>query len=111
MIDLALNHESPQARGYRHYYRFAKGFSEYRAGRFEEAVKYIDNDTLRILGPAPRLLLAMIQQRLNRLDEARQNYETAIAAFDWNLEKATTADIWRYHLIRREAEAVVKTSQ
>jgi len=52
----------------------------------------------------------VIQHHLNRSEEARQNYEAAIAAFDWNLEKATTADIWRYHLLRREAEAVLKTS-
>ena len=110
LIDLALNHESPQARGYRHYYRFAKGLAEYRAGRYESASKYVDSDTLRVLGPAPRLLLAMIQHHLNRNEEARQTYETAIAAFDWNLEKATRADIWRYHLLRREAEAILTTS-
>jgi len=103
LIDLALNHESPQARGYRHYYRFAKGLAECRAGRYESASKYVDSDTLRVLGPAPRQLLSMIQHRLNRSEEARQNYEAAIAAFDWNLEKARTADIWRYHLLRREA--------
>jgi len=110
LIDLALNHESPQARGYRHYYRFAKSLAEYRAGRYECASKYVDSDTLRVLGPAPGLLLAMIQHHLNRIDEAGQTYETAIAAFDWNLEKATTADIWRYHLLRREAEAILTTS-
>jgi len=55
-------------------------------------------------------LLSMIQHHLNRSEEARQTYETAIAAFDWNPEKATTADIWRYHLLRREAEAILTTS-
>lgn len=110
LIDFALNHESPQAVGLRRYYRFAKGLAEYRAGRFDSASKYIDAETLGVLGPAPRLLLAMIQHHLHRTDEADESYRVAIAAFDWNLEDATTADTWRHHFLRRAAEAVLQSS-
>ncbi len=110
LIDLALSNESPQTRNYWRYFRFAKGLAEYRAGRYESASEYIDSETLQVLGPAPRLLLAMIQHRLNLTEEARQNYDTAIAAFEWNLDNVMNADKWRYHLLRREAEAVLKTS-
>jgi tetratricopeptide (TPR) repeat protein len=107
LIDLALTSESPQARGYFRYFRFAKGLAEYRSGRFENAVKQIDSETLRVLGPAPRLLLAMCQYRLGQIELARENYASATAAFDWNLTAATTADSWRYHLLHREAESLI----
>jgi hypothetical protein len=49
----------------------------------------------------------MCQFRLGQIELARQNYATAIAAFDWDIAKATTADSWRYHLLRREADAIM----
>ena len=107
LIDLALASESPQVRGYFRYFRFAKAFTEYRAGKFENAVKYIDEETLRVLGPAPRLLLAICQYRLRQSDLARQNYETAAGTYDWDLAKATSADSWRYHLLYQEAKALL----
>ncbi len=111
LVDLALKVDTPQARGLRSYHRFAKALAEYRAGRFEVAREYLDNGTLQVLGPAPRLLLAMIQHQLNRQEDALQNYKAALASYNWNLDLTAPADNWRFHLLRRETEAVLKISQ
>jgi serine/threonine-protein kinase len=110
LIDLALKSESPQVRGYFRYFRFAKALAEYRSSRFENAAKHLDAETMRVLGPAPRLLLAMCQFRLGQSELARENYAAATASFDWDLTKATNADSWRYHLLRREAESLLGPS-
>lgn len=107
LVDLALASPSPQVRGYFRYFRFAKAFAEYRAGKFESALKYLDAETLRVLGPAPRLLLAMCQYRLGQVELARENYATATGAYDWDLAKATSADSWRYHLLYQEAKTLI----
>jgi eukaryotic-like serine/threonine-protein kinase len=89
------------------YCRFAKALAEYRAGRLESALTLLDGDVLRILGPAPRLLLAMVQHRLGKKDAARESFRTATTAYDWDANKATDREAWMCHLLRREAEAVL----
>lgn len=110
LIDLALKSESPQVRGYFRFFRFAKALAEYRSSHFEDAAKLLDAETMRVLGPAPRLLLAMCQFRLGQSELARENYTAAAASYDWDIAKATTADSWRYHLLRREAESLIGAS-
>ncbi|OWK38223.1 serine/threonine-protein kinase [Fimbriiglobus ruber] len=89
------------------YFRFAKALAEYRAGNLGSALALLDGDVLRILGPAPHLLLAMVQHRLGKKDAARESLRKAIAAYDWDVKKATNREAWMYHLLRREAEATV----
>ena len=77
---------------------------EYRAGRLESALTLLDEDTQQVLGPAPRLLLAMVQHRLGKADAARASYCAAVAAYVWDVKRATDREAWMFHLLRREAE-------
>jgi serine/threonine-protein kinase len=86
------------------YFRFAKALAEYRAGNCENARSLLSEETLKVLGPGPRLLLAMVQHRLSQPDEARETLKIAIANFNWDLQNATYREAWIYHILRREAE-------
>jgi serine/threonine-protein kinase len=105
LIDRALASERAKPSWLLPYFRFAKALAEYRTGRFESARALLDGDTQRVLGPAPCLLLAMVQHRLGKTNAARESLRAAIAAFDWDEKKATDREVWMYHLLRREAEA------
>ncbi len=107
VIDRALAVEKPNPHWIKPYLRFAKALAEYRAGRMKNALVLLQGDTLRTLPPAPSLLLAMVQHRLGQTAAARQTFGAAIAAFDWDAAKATNREAWMYHLLRREAEAVL----
>jgi serine/threonine-protein kinase len=89
------------------YFRFAKALAEYRADRYENAQSLLSTDTLKVLAPGPQLLLAMVQYRLGQTDVARETLNAAIAAFNWDALNATNREAWIYHLLRREAEAVL----
>ncbi len=107
LIDRALASERAKPSWLRPYFTFAKALAEYRAGRLETALTLLDGDTQRILVPAPRLLLAMVQHRLGKADAARDSFGAAVAAFDWDEKRATDREAWLYHLLRREAETVL----
>jgi serine/threonine-protein kinase len=90
------------------YFRFAKALAEYRAENYENARSLLSEDTLKVLGPAPRLLLAMVQHQLSQPDEARETLKIAIADFNWDTRNATNREAWINHLLRREAESMGK---
>jgi len=92
------------------YFRFAKALAEYRAGRLEGALALLDGETLRILGPAPRLLLAMVQHGLGQAGAPGDSLRAAAASYDWDPKKATGREAWMYHLLRREAETVLAST-
>ena len=71
LIDRALDSERAKPGWLLPYFRFAKALAEYRAGRLESALTLLDADTQQVLGPAPRMLLAMVQHRLGKADAAR----------------------------------------
>ena len=75
-----------------------------------EILDLLDGPTQDVLVPAPRLLTAMVQHRLGHKDAARDTYNAAIAAFDWDPSKATNRESWIYHLLRREAEVVLAST-
>jgi serine/threonine-protein kinase len=107
LIDRALASERARPDWLLPYFRFAKALAEYRAGRLENSLTLLDGDTQRILGPAPRLLHAMVQHRLGKTEAARDSFRAAIASFDWDAKSATNREAWMYHLLRREAETVL----
>jgi serine/threonine-protein kinase len=107
LIDRALASERAKPGWLLPYYRFAKALAEYRAGRLEGAFTLLDGDTQRILGPAPRLLLAMVQHRLGKADAARDSFRAATASYVWDEKDATNREAWMFHLLRREAETVL----
>ena len=107
LIDRARTSERAKPGWLSAYFRFAKALAEYRAGRLEIALILLDKDTQKVLGPAPRLLLAMVQHRLGKTEAARDSFRAAIASFDWDAKSATTRDAWMHHQLRREAETVL----
>ena len=90
------------------YFLFAKGLAEYRQGRPAEAITILRGEAAKVLGPAPKLLLAMSQHRAGRTANARTTLAAAIASYDWSPSKADTRDAWMYHILRQEAEALIE---
>jgi hypothetical protein len=107
LIDLALAAEPPNPPWITPYLRFAKALAEYRVGRMKNALELLQGDTLNILLPAPRILLAMVQHNLGQTAAARKTLEAAIGPFDWDPAKATNREAWMYHILRREAEDLI----
>jgi serine/threonine-protein kinase len=50
----------------------------------------------------------MDQYQLGEKDEAQETLERAIKAFDWQPAKANSREPWMYHILRREAEGLIK---
>ena len=107
LIDGALASERAKPSWLLPYFRFAKALAEY-AGRLKSALTLLDVDTQRVLGPAPRLLLAMVQHRSGIADAARDGFRAAAASYLWDAKRATDREAWMYHLLRREAETLAK---
>ena len=60
-----------------------------------------------VLGPSPRLVLAMAQYQKGQKDQARKTLAAAVASYDWSTSKAGSHDDWIAHVLRREAEALI----
>src|SRR5262249_8100562 len=89
------------------YFLFAKGLAEYRQGRLASAISLMEGEASRVMGPAPRLILAMAQYDQGQKKQARKTLATAIVAFDWNAAQADWRGGWIVHILRREAEALI----
>src|SRR5436309_903425 len=86
----------------------AHGLAQYRHGQFAHAINAM-SDASSVLGPAPRLVVAMAQHRCGRVAEARQTLAAAVLAHDWRAIQLLARDHndWIYHVLRREAESLV----
>ncbi len=94
------------------YFLFAKGLVEFRQGHFEGAISIMDNDAAAVMGPCPRLVIAMAKYRLGDEEESCAVLAKAISAVDWSLAEVRSHDQWIWHVLRREAEAMIlKTSR
>jgi serine/threonine-protein kinase len=89
------------------YFLFAKGLAEYRQGRLASAIAVMEREASGVMGPAPRLILAMARHRLGQKEAACKALATAVVAFDWSAAQADNRDTWICHILRREAEAVI----
>jgi serine/threonine-protein kinase len=89
------------------YFLFARGLAEYRQGRLASAISLMEGKASRVMGPAPRLILAMAQYKQGYKKQARKTLATAILAFDWSVAQADSRDVWIAHILRREAEALI----
>jgi len=104
---VALTERAVAAWGANPYYRFAEGLARYRQGRFDDAIKLMDGKAASVMGPSPRLILAMAQHQKGQKELARKTLAAAIAANDWTAAKADNHDAWIAHILRREAEALI----
>jgi serine/threonine-protein kinase len=87
------------------FFLFAKGLAEYRQGRLASAVSLMGGEASQVMGPCPRLILAMAQYDQGRKEEARKTLAKAVVAYDWSAAEADSRDVWIAHILRREAEA------
>ena len=111
LIDRALAKDKAKPVGHYAYFLFARGLADYRAGRFVSAVSIMEGAARPVLGPAPRLVLAMCQHRLGQKKEASATLAAAIGAFDWSVARAGGPEAWIYHVLHREAEAMIVPNQ
>ena len=89
------------------YFLFAKGLAEYRQGRLDTAISLMEGQASAVMGPCPRLVMAMAQQRQGQKKLARKTLALAVVAFDWSAAQADNRDVWMCHILRREAEAAI----
>jgi serine/threonine-protein kinase len=89
------------------YFLFAQGLAEYRQGHFESAISIMTGDAATVMGPAPRLVLAMAEQGQGQTEEARKTLAAAISSFDWSAAEVGSRDHWIWHVLRREAESII----
>ena len=107
LIDRALADKKPELAWARPYFMVAKGLAEYRRGRLESAIAIMDGPASAVLQPAPRLISAMALHRLGREEEAQEALAAAIDSSDWETSHANDRERWIYHILRREAEAMM----
>jgi serine/threonine-protein kinase len=88
-------------------FEFVHGLAEYRQGQFDRAIATMEGDASGVLGPAPRLVLALSLHRSGQATEARKTLAAAILAHDWRASRARDHNGWIYHILRREAEAMI----
>jgi serine/threonine-protein kinase len=86
------------------YILFAKGLADFRQGRLASAISLLEGEASKVMGPAPRLIVAMAQHESGQKKQARNTLARAIVAFDWNAAQADWRGVWIAHILRREAE-------
>ena len=76
-----------------------------------ESVASVVN-TLRCLKAFVREIPVFVERdRLGHPDAApKKAFESAVPGFDWSESKAINRDLWRCHLLRREAEAAMSAA-
>jgi formylglycine-generating enzyme required for sulfatase activity/tRNA A-37 threonylcarbamoyl transferase component Bud32 len=107
---VALAERAVADRGWAHpYFDFVYGLAKYRQGQFDKAIATMRGDASRVLGPAPRIVLAMSLHRSGQATEARKTLTAAILAYDWRAMpvRGRDQDRWINHILRREAEAMI----
>jgi Protein kinase domain len=89
------------------YFLFAKGLAEYRRNSLRSAIAILEGKASHVMGPAPKIVLAMAQYRSSEREAARRTLASAIIDHDWRAASADQREIWMYHALRREAEAML----
>ena len=89
------------------YFLFAQGLAKYRLGHYENAVAIMSGEAASVMGPAPRLVTAMAEHRAGHADVALKALAEQSAGFDWRLSQVGSRDHWIWHVLRREAEAMI----
>jgi serine/threonine-protein kinase len=67
----------------------------------------MQGEASKVMGPAPRLILAMSQHQQGQKKQARKTLALAMIAYDWSAARADSRDIWISHILRREAEVLI----
>jgi eukaryotic-like serine/threonine-protein kinase len=89
------------------HYQFAQGLADYRQRRFDRTITTMRGEASKVLGPAPKMVLAMALYQSGEVAEARKALAAAVAGHDWSPANVRDQDGWIYHSLRREAEAMM----
>jgi serine/threonine-protein kinase len=87
--------------------RFALGLAQYRLGRWDSAIAIMTFEASEVMGPCPRLVVAMAQHRSGQPEAARKTMAAAVPSYDWRAAEADNRDAWICHILRREAETLI----
>jgi len=108
MIDRAVASERAAPSWRYPYFMVAKALADYRAGHAEAVLKIVrDPSVLGALYPFPKLLEAMALSRMGQEAEARRALAEAAIAIDWPPSSVEDREGCIYHILRREAEALI----
>lgn len=90
------------------YVQFVQGLAEYRQGRPEKAISFLEDSAEKLTNrPGPWLVLAMAQFRAGLTKEARKTLAKAVSTYNWNASHADHTTVWVSHVLRREAEGLI----
>ena len=66
---------------------FTKGLADYREGNFDRVIATMRRrESSRVLGPAPKLVLAMALHRSGETELARKTMAEAILSYNWRMD-------------------------
>jgi serine/threonine-protein kinase len=86
----------------------AKGLAEYRLGRLESAIDWLQQAEDRgSVMPVTHLVLAMARYRTGQEGQARATLAAALRSDFWRANTVLERDKWIAHVLRREAEPLV----
>ncbi len=89
------------------YFLFARGLADFRTGRLDSAISLMEGEAKAVMGPCPRLIVAMAQHRQGQKKLAQKMLASAIVNFDWSAAQADNRDVWMCQILRREAEGMI----
>ncbi|WP_076350725.1 protein kinase domain-containing protein [Paludisphaera borealis] len=108
LIDRALADRSPPPPAWtRPYFLLAKGLAEYRLDRLDDSISILQGEAAAVMGPCPRMIVAMAKHRLGRKGAAAASLSSAIQSHDWVSFAPDSREAWIYHALRREAENLI----
>jgi len=110
LVDVAVAAKANTPEWVYAYFLFAQGLAEYRQQHYETAITLMEGDAGKVMGPCPRLVIAMAQHRLGDSQEAHDTLAAALMEANWDLSEVRSHDQWIWHILRREAEATVNDS-
>jgi tetratricopeptide (TPR) repeat protein len=110
LTEQAMAAADPKLDWARPYFQFAKGLADFRLGRFDEAIDVMSGEASKTgyLGPSSTLVTAMALYRKGNTEEAHTALAAAVKSYDWSPTKADNRDVWIVHILRREAEAMIR---
>jgi serine/threonine-protein kinase len=100
--------EDAQDRGWLPVFSVHRRSARYRQGRFEDAITLMNGEAASVMGPSPRLVLAMAQYQKDQKEQARKTLKAAVSSYDWSPARADNHESWIAHILRREAESLIQ---
>jgi len=107
LVDRAVAAKSTTPEWIFPYFLFAKGLADYRQGNFDSTISIMNGDAAEVMGPCPRLIVAMAKYRQGDEEDAKATFAEAIRDIDWSADAIRSHDQWIWHILRREAESTI----